>query len=68
MHLVSAEKKMALEPENVPKDTVYAVFVSPLPLLSSSVSMYPEAHELFSPTLFSFEQLIFLKPLKFRET
>ena len=28
MHLVSAEKKMALEPENVPKDTAYAVFVS----------------------------------------
>lgn len=27
MHLVSAEKKMALEPENVPKDTAYAVFL-----------------------------------------
>ena len=54
MHLGSAGKKMALVPENVPKDTVYAVFVSPFPLLlSSSISMYPESHELFSPTFLS---------------
>ena len=53
MHLVSAEKKMALVPENVPKDMAYAVFVSPFPLLCSFLLMYPEAHGLFSKTFLS---------------